>query len=143
MKYRKGGLNKMDDKTFKEELLEVWKRELEELSGMDPNDNKEAYRVKSERVTSIERQLTDLEKQELDVEARAASQDIDVAEKSKQSELDERDRKARHRFDIINMAAPLAAAIVMGVVTMKWEKFDTMTSTAGKASWRDVIKFRK
>ena len=128
--------------SFKDELKDVWKKELEYLSELDPGKDKELYRTQMNRLTDIEKQLTELERTELQVESDAANHDIEEQIKRDQMELDRKDRKAKNRIEVGKFVLPVAAAVGMGLFSMKWEKIDTLTSTAGKSSLRDVLKFK-
>lgn len=128
--------------SFKDELKDVWRKELEYLSELDPNADKELYRTQMNRLDSIEKQLTELERTELQVESDAANHDIEEQIKRDQMELDRKDRKTKNRIEIGKFVLPVAAAVGMGLFSMKWEKIDTLTSTAGKSSLRDVLKFK-
>ena len=128
--------------SFKDELKDVWRKELEYLSELDPNKDKELYRTQMNRLDSIEKQLTELERTELQVESDAANHDIEEQIKRDQMELDRKDRKTKNRIEIGKFVLPVAAAVGMGLFSMKWEKIDTLTSTAGKSSLRDVLKFK-
>ena len=128
--------------SFKDELKDVWRKELEYLSELDPNADKELYRTQMNRLDGIEKQLTELERTELQVESDAANHDIEEQIKRDQMELDRKDRKTKNRIEIGKFVLPVAAAVGMGLFSMKWEKIDTLTSTAGKSSLRDVLKFK-
>lgn len=128
--------------SFKDELKDVWRKELEYLSELDPNKDKELYRTQMNRLDNIEKQLTELERTELQVESDAANHDIEEQIKRDQMELDRKDRKTKNRIEVGKFVLPVAAAVGMGLFSMKWEKIDTLTSTAGKSSLRDVLKFK-
>lgn len=128
--------------SFKTELKDVWKKELEYLSDIDPVKDKELYRIQMNRLTDIEKQLTELERIELQIENDAANHDIEEQIKRDQMELDRKDRKTKNRIEIGKFVLPVAAAVGMGLFSMKWEKVDVLTSTAGKASLRDALKMK-
>ena len=50
--------------------------------------------------------------------------------------------KKRNRIEWAKVIVPTVGAATMGVVTMIWEKFDTMTLTSGKTAFRDILSFR-
>lgn len=50
--------------------------------------------------------------------------------------------KKRNRIEWAKVIVPTVGAAAMGVVTMIWEKFDTMTLTSGKTAFRDILSFR-
>ena len=127
---------------FKDELKVVWKKELELLDSIDPEKQPELYKEQMQRLNAIERQLTDLENTELQVEERVATRDSEEELRTLEREQEAVNQKKRNKVDIFKTAAPLVGAFVMGIITMVWEKTDTITSTAGRNSWRDLIKFK-
>lgn len=128
--------------SFKTELKDVWKKELEYLSDIDPVKDKELYRTQMNRLTDIEKQLTELERIELQIENDAANHDMDEQIKRDQMELDRKDRNTKNFIEVSKFVLPVVAAVGMGLFSMKWEKVDVLTSTAGKASLRDALKMK-
>lgn len=55
---------------------------------------------------------------------------------------EEKQNRKRNRIEWAKIAVPTTCAALMGIVTMIWEKTDTMTLTPGKVSLRDVLSFR-
>lgn len=128
--------------SFKDELKDVWIKEKECLYKIDPKDQNELYKAQLNRVNEIEKRLTDMEKTEIEVEERAAGRDIEENLKIQQMEVDEKNQKSKNRIEIAKIAVPTTAAVVMGLIAMVYEKTDIMSSTTGKASWRDLIRFK-
>lgn len=126
----------------KELLLEQWEEEKEKLVDIDPEKMKEQHRLQVERINAIEKQLTDIERTEIEVEEKASSRDMDLELELKKIEVENNSIKTRNKIEVFKVGAPIVAAIFMGFVTMKWEKVDTLTSTAGKASLRDLLRFK-
>lgn len=50
--------------------------------------------------------------------------------------------KAKNRLEVVKIVLPTTAAFVMGIISMNWEKVDTITTTAGKSALRDILKFK-
>lgn len=128
--------------SFKDELKDVWLKEKECLYKIDPKNQNELYKAQLNRVNEIEKRLTDMEKTEIEVEERAAGRDIEENLKIQQMEVDEKNQKSKNRIEIAKIAVPTTAAVVMGLIAMVYEKTDIMSSTTGKASWRDLIRFK-
>ena len=65
-------------------------------------------------------------------------------EQFKHMEIDaeKRDRKTRNLIEVTKIVVPVTAAFAMGLISMKWEKIDTLTTTAGKSALRDILKFK-
>lgn len=115
--------------TLKEKLEEQWLSELTTLSEMDIND--ECYDIQVSRVEHLEKLMVELDKAELEASTKMEQLDSDKSEQKRKSKL-----------EIFKTSAPIVAAFLMGCISMVWEKTDTMTLTAGKASLRDSIRFR-
>lgn len=129
-------------KNFKEELTEVWTDEKIRLAGIDREKDAKSWMAQMDRVTEVEKRLTDLTRTCIETEERAASSKMEEKLKMKQMECDEKDRQIKNRNEIIRIGVPTVAAFVMGVISMVWEKTDVLTSTAGKSALRDLFKFR-
>lgn len=128
--------------SFKEELIETWNEEKTNLNALDPNKDGELFKAQMNRVNEIEKRLTELEKTEVEVEERAAGRDMDEQLKYRQMEEDLKSQKTKNRIEVTKIFAPLTVGALMGVAAMIYEKSDFLQSTTGKASWRDLIKFK-
>lgn len=114
--------------------------------------------VETKLVEELENQVNNLHNVEVgteeykaaaDVVAKLANQYIelkkvsaDYDEKSRELEELKKDRKIRNVVEVIKVVVPVASAFTMGMISMRWEKLDSLTSTAGKSSLRDVLKFK-
>lgn len=127
---------------FTDDLRQTWVEAQEYLESIDPSKEGDLYKAQLNRVNEIEKRLTEIEKTEIEVEDRAASRDMEEQLKKQQMEDEKKVQKTKNRIEIAKIAVPTAAALVMGFVTMVYEKTDIMSSTAGKASWRDLIRFK-
>ena len=127
--------------SVKELLLKQWEEEKLKLAETNP-EKKEEYRLQVERVNQLERQLTDLEKTEIEVEEKAASRCIEEQLERDKSDVEIKTHKSRTRIEVAKIVVPVAGAFAMGIISMVFEKTDVLTSTAGKNSWRDLIKFK-
>lgn len=126
----------------KDLLLKQWEEEKLKLAETDP-EKKETYRLQVDRVNQLERQLTELERTEIEVEEKAASRYIEEQLERDKMEEERKVNKSRNRIEVAKIAAPLSVAFVMGVVSMVFEKTDIVSSTAGKNSLRDLINFKR
>lgn len=128
------------------EMKKLLLDEREDIKGklerIDAEQNKSEYGMMVNRITDVEKLLVDLEKKELEVEAEAARQDIDESLKTKQMSEDKKSQRNRNIVEVVKIGAPIVAAFAMGIISMKWEKVDTVTSTAGKSALRDVMRFK-
>lgn len=126
----------------KDLLLKQWEEEKLKLAETDP-EKKETYRLQVDRVNQLERQLTELERTEIEVEEKAASRYIEEQLERDKMEEEHKANKSRNRIEVAKIAAPLSVAFVMGIVSMVFEKTDIVSSTAGKNSLRDLINFKR
>lgn len=127
---------------MKKQLEEVWLEEKATLDVMDFEKQKDAYKLQVNRVSELEKLLVDLEKAELDVDKVAAGQDIDERIKYRQMEEEKHNQRNKNIIEAAKIGVPVVAAFVMGLISMKWEKEDTLTSSAGKSALRDILKFK-
>lgn len=118
-------------KILRKQLEEVWVEEKEKLSQMDFEKDKDAYKLQATRVSELEDRLVDLEKYACDIALKVTSQ-----EEEKKNQL------IRNGIEVAKVVVPVVGAFVMGMISMKWEKEDTLTSSAGKSALRDILKFK-
>lgn len=116
--------------TWNQELHETWIAECDHLNEMEKGDP--GYDMQMERVSNLEKLLCDLEKSTWENDVKWSQ--IEESKKSRWTKLGS---------DIFGTAAPLAVALAMGLFSMKWEDLHMMSTTAGKASLRDLFRFRK
>ena len=128
--------------SVKDLLLEQWEEEKLKLAETNP-EKKEEYRLQVERMNQIERQLTELEKTEIEIEEKAASRDMDEQLERDKMEIEIKANKSRNKIEVLKVAVPVGAALLTAAVSMVFEKTDVLTSTAGKNSWRDLISFKR
>ena len=128
--------------SFKEKLLEEWESTQELLAGLDPKSDKDAYKACADRIGSIERQIADLEKTENDLDFKAAEIDMEAEDKKEDKKTEKKNRIIGFVIDGVKIVAPIAGAFIFGCISMKWEDDKINTTTAGKAAWRDILKFK-
>lgn len=129
---------------MKELLLTEWEKEKSILDGLDIKNKEDngAYSKQVERVSNIEKLLVDLEKKELDIDAAAGKLDIEEHVRCEQIRAEEKSQKTRNIIEVYKIGVPVVAAFAMGMISMKWEKVDTLTSTAGKSALREILRFK-
>jgi hypothetical protein len=128
--------------SFKEKLLEEWESTQELLSDMDPYKDKDAYRACADRLGTIERQIADLEKAENDLDFRAAVEDEAAKARIEEQKTGKKNRIIGFVLDGVKIVVPVASAFIFGCISMKWEDDKINSTTAGKAAWRDILKFK-
>lgn len=128
--------------SFKEKLLEEWESTQALMSNFDPEKDEKSYRACAERMRDIEKQLTDLEKSENELDFRAAEIDMEAEEKKEDKKTDKKKRVVSYVLEGAKIIVPVAGAFIFGCISMAWEDTKINSTTAGKASWRDVLKFK-
>lgn len=126
----------------KDLLLKQWEEEKLKLAETDP-EKKETYRLQVDRVNQLERQLTELERTEIEVEEKAASRYIEEQLERDKMKEERKVNKSRNRIEVAKIAAPLSVAFLTAAISMVFEKTDIVSSTAGKNSLRDLINFKR
>lgn len=116
---------------FKEALIVEWKKERDILNGLDVKKDGEAYERQMKRIADLERNIVDLDKNRMDNAAKFTL-----------SKDEEKNSKMRFVGDLIKTSIPVVGAFTMGLISMRWEKVDTLTTSAGKSSLRDALKFK-
>ena len=128
--------------SFKEKLLEEWESTQGLLSEMDPHEDKDAYRACADRLGAIERQIADLEKAENDLDFREAVEDEAARARIEEQKTGKKNRIIGFVLDGVKIVVPVASAFIFGCISMKWEDEKINSTTAGKAAWRDILKFK-
>lgn len=129
---------------MKERLLEEWKKEKDILDGLDIKDKEDngAYSKQADRVEHLEKLLVDLEKKELDMSSISWKLDSEEKVRKEQMKAEDKTNKTRNIIEACKIGVPVVAAFVMGLISMKWEKVDTLTSTAGRSALREILRFK-
>lgn len=129
---------------MKERLLEVWEEEKNILDGLDIKDKEDngAYGKQADRVEHLEKLLVDLEKKELDMSSISWKLDSEEKVRKEQMKAEDKTNKTRNIIEACKIGVPVVAAFAMGMISMKWEKVDTLTSTAGKSALREILRFK-
>lgn len=129
---------------MKERLLEEWEKEKDILDGLDIKDKEDngAYSKQADRVEHLEKLLVDLEKKELDMSSISWKLDSEEKVRKEQMKAEDKTNKTRNIIEACKIGVPVVAAFSMGLISMKWEKVDTLTSTAGKSALREILRFK-
>ena len=129
---------------MKERLLEEWEKEKDILDGLDIKDKEDngAYSKQAGRVEHLEKLLVDLEKKELDMSSISWKLDSEEKVRKEQMKAEDKTNKTRNIIEACKIGVPVVAAFAMGLISMKWEKVDTLTSTAGKSALREILRFK-
>lgn len=116
------------EKEFTEEMSELENLEM----GTD------AYTSSINGATKLADRLITIQKNndEYDTKIR----EIESNERVRMAEIEQ--NKDRKKLEWAKVIVPVVGAFSMGIITMIWEKTDTMTLTAGKSAWKDLISFK-
>ena len=123
-------------------LMQEWEEIKEELKYLDSDKQKDVYNTKVKRLTDIEQRLVDLEKNKLDNDTKVKIQEIEAELKDHQLSEEKKSQLNKNVIEILKVGLPIVGAFTMGIISMRWEKLDTLTSSAGKASLRDSLRFK-
>lgn len=126
--------------SIKEKIAEEFESQMDILHKMKLGTDE--YKVTVDGITKLADRVIELEKLEAEKESKNADRELDTYFKTQELCAAKNESKTRTKVDVFKTVTPLVVAFAMGVVTMIWEKTDTMTSTAGKISWRDLIRFK-
>ena len=125
---------------LKTKLSEEFESQMTELHKLEVGSDQ--YKVAVDGVTKLADRIIELKKVEVESEEKEKDREIDESFKAQQMEMDNKDRKNRTVVEVLKIGVPTAAAFAMGLISMKWEKLDTLTSSAGKSALRDLLKFK-
>ena len=127
-------MNNIGDIQYK--LKENLSEQLDELKKISVEDEKFDGAVNG--ITKLMDRMIKIEEmrdqKDLKDEARLIEADMRIKEI--------KELKAKNRLEVVKIVVPTTAAFVMGIISMNWEKFETMTTTAGKSALRDILKFK-
>lgn len=129
-----GGIRMNEEKTLSTMLEEEYLREREILRKMQEENevNLDRYEVQVKRVSDLEGRLLENRKRIIDLGIKM--DEMNIAEKNS---------KAERKTKTFIALSQLASGMIVGFAAMHWEKVESMLYTAGKAAFRDIIRFRK
>lgn len=126
--------------SIKTTLTEEFNDQMKDLHKLEVGT--ERYSTAVNGVTKLADKIIDLEKMEIEREERAKDRDTEIELKSQQMEIDKRDKRNQNLVNVVKIAVPTVAGFAMGIISMKWEKLETITSTAGRQALKDIIRFK-
>lgn len=122
--------------SVKQKLEDEFESQMNLLSNMDVGTDEYAKTV--EGVSKIADRLIKI--QQLNDEYDLKSREIENAKENRIQE--EEQARKKNRIDWGKVIVPTVGAFTMGIITMIWEKTDTLTSSAGKSALRDILPFK-
>lgn len=122
--------------TVADYLEKEFTEEMSELENLEMGTD--AYTSSINGATKLADRLITIQKNndEYDTKIR----EIESNERVRMAEIEQ--NKDRKKLEWAKVIVPVVGAFSMGIITMIWEKTDTMTLTAGKSSWKDLISFK-
>lgn len=126
--------------SIKTTLTEEFNDQMKDLHKLEVGT--EQYSTAVNGVTKLADKIIDLEKIEIEREERIKDRDTEIELKSQQIEIDKRDKRNQNLVNVVKIAVPTVAGFAMGIISMKWEKLETITSTAGRQALKDIIRFK-
>lgn len=126
--------------SIKTTLTEEFNDQMKDLHKMEVGT--EQYSTAVNGVTKLADKIIDLEKIEIEREERIKDRDTEIELKSQQMEIDKRDKRNQNLVNVVKIAVPTVTGFVLGIISMKWEKLETITSTAGRQALKDIIRFK-
>lgn len=122
--------------SVKQKLEDEFESQMNLLSNMNVGTDEYAKTV--EGVSKIADRLIKI--QQLNDEYDLKSREIENAKENRIQE--EEQARKKNRIDWVKVIVPTVGAFTMGIITMIWEKTDTLTSSAGKSALRDILPFK-
>ena len=122
--------------SVRQKLEEEFEDQMNQLNEMELGS--ESYTKTVEGVTKLADRLIAIQKNNDEYELK--SREIDAEKEAREQEALQ--AKKRNQIDWAKVIVPTAGAFTMGIITMIWEKTDTLTSSAGKSALRDILPFR-
>lgn len=122
--------------SVKQTLREEFDSQMALLHEMDVGT--EAYKLTVDGVTKLADRIIAIEKNERDAEMREWQLGNETESINAQIKTD----RKRNWVEVAKIAVPTIGAFTMGIISMKWEKLDTITSTAGKNALREILRFK-
>lgn len=102
----------------------------------------EESKVAVDELTKLIDRAIEIEKIEVDSKEKAKNRELDRELKLKELEVDKKDRKMKNCLTGVSVVGGLVGAFAMGLISMKFERTDTLTTEAGRSSVRQLLKFK-
>lgn len=109
---------------------------MNQLNQMDGSEKE--YATIRQNATELADRLISIQKMNDEYDLRSRQ----IKSESDKLEFEQHQQKKRNRIEWARVIIPTVGAATMGIVTMIWEKTDTLTSTPGKNALRDLLSFK-
>lgn len=120
----------------KQRLNEEFENQMSLLHDMKKGT--EEYKLTVDGVTKLADRIITIEKNEKDAELR----EWQLGNETESIHAEVKNNRKRNVVEVAKIVVPTVGAFAMGIISMKWEKLDTLTSSAGKSALRDILRFK-
>ena len=120
----------------KQKLKDEFESQMDLLHKMDVGTDE--YKLTVDGVTKLADRIIEIEKNERDAELK----EYQLGNEAESIDAEIKSNRTRNVVEVIKVGVPVVAAFTMGIISMKWEKLDTLTSSAGKSALRDILRFK-
>lgn len=120
----------------KQKLKDEFESQMDLLHKMDVGTDE--YKLTVDGVTKLADRIIEIEKNERDAELK----EYQLGNEAESINAEIKSNRTRNVVEVIKVGVPVVAAFTMGIISMKWEKLDTLTSSAGKSALRDILRFK-
>lgn len=125
-----------------ERMLETeWENEIQELGKMQLGS--EEYKITVDGVSKLTDRVVELKKLEQAAIAEEKNRQFEENYKLQQLQDEKRDRFIKNVISAATGIGGLLTAVGMGLLSMKFERTDTITTSVGKRAFGDIFKFRR
>jgi hypothetical protein len=128
-------------------LEEECAKEIEELGRMSPSQDE--YKATVDGISKLTDRMIELKKIEIERDKEAKKRELEAEArefeescKLKQIEDERKDRFVKNCLTGVSVVGGLGCAVVMGLISMNFEKEGTFTTEAGRNSIRQLLKFK-
>lgn len=120
----------------KQKLKDEFDSQMDLLHKMEVGT--EEYKLTVDGVTKLADRIIAIEKNERDAELK----EYQLGNESDSINAEIKNNRKRNWVEAAKIVVPTVGAFAMGLISMKWEKLDTITSSAGKSALRDILRFK-
>lgn len=120
----------------KQKLKDEFDSQMDLLHKMEVGT--EEYKLTVDGVTKLADRIIAIEKNERDAELK----EYQLGNESDSINAEIKNNRKRNWVEVAKIVVPTTGAFAMGLISMKWEKLDTITSSAGKSALRDILRFK-
>lgn len=117
-------------------LEEEFNNLMNQLNQMDSSGKE--YATVRQNAMELSDRLISIQKMNDEYDLRSRQ----IKSESDKLEFEQIQQKKRNKIEWAKVIIPTVGAATMGIVTMIWEKTDTMTFTPGKNALRDILSFK-